>query len=57
MGSKSMLLGRASEGEWTLALDHEPGHPCFRARPSEDKPGQFVLEADHPAGALGSSIR
>lgn len=52
MGSKAALLERANQGGWTLALDHEPDHPCFRVQPSEDKPGQFALEPAHPAGAL-----
>jgi glyoxylase-like metal-dependent hydrolase (beta-lactamase superfamily II) len=53
MGSKSMLLGRASEGAWTLALDHEPGPPLWRAEPSREKPGQYTLTEAPVAGALG----
>jgi len=43
MGSKKDLFARATEGDWRLALDHEPGNPIVRAAPSSEKPGQFVL--------------
>jgi len=44
MGSKAALLASATDGGWTLVLDHEPGDPVVRASRSEKKPGQFVLE-------------
>ena len=43
MGSKKALLTRASEDDWRLALDHEPGNPIVRVAPSTQKPGQFDL--------------
>lgn len=44
MDSKRALLSRASQENWRLVLDHEPGVPVRRATPSADKPGHFTLE-------------
>jgi glyoxylase-like metal-dependent hydrolase (beta-lactamase superfamily II) len=43
MQSKRELYRRTIEGDWRLALDHEPGHAVVRVRQDRDKPEKFEL--------------
>ena len=50
MLTRADLLKRATDGRWTLVLDHEPGHAAFTASPDPDRPGAHTLsEADFGA--------
>lgn len=56
MVTKRWLLNEAAAGDWVLVLDHEPGHPVQRVRPSQT--GWFELvpevEALVGSGEIGS---
>lgn len=44
MVQRMRMLELAAENDWTLILDHEPGHPSFKAAPDPDKAGVYHLE-------------
>jgi len=44
MLSRTKLLERAADEDWTLVLDHEPGEPAFTVELNPDKPGTFLLK-------------
>ncbi len=46
MLSKQALLRRASEDNWRLVLDHEPGNPVVRVAPDPDAAGRFRLSRE-----------
>ena len=44
MVQRMRMLELAADHDWTLILDHEPGHPAFKASPDPEKAGVYVLE-------------
>ncbi|GAB4520981.1 MAG: MBL fold metallo-hydrolase [Phycisphaerales bacterium] len=44
MVQRMRMLELAADHDWTLVLDHEPGHAAFKARVDAEKAGVYVLE-------------
>ncbi|MEM1422874.1 MAG: MBL fold metallo-hydrolase [Planctomycetota bacterium] len=44
MVQRMRMLELAADHDWTLILDHEPGHASFKASPDPEKAGVYNLE-------------